>query len=319
MRAHFGFVLCWLGACAAPPPDVAPSRDLKQADVAVKQEAPAAPAAWEAPPITAAPEGPLGDAIRRGLELFTQTNKLLPAYATGNMACSSCHLKEGRQLGAAALVGVAGRFPKYMERTGAVITLQDRVNYCFTRSLAGNRLPVDSKEMTELIAYLGFLSDGAPPHGKVPGVDIPVLKGFTGDKARGEKLYTEKGCVACHQAEGGGVVGAFPALWGPGAYSVGASMTREERAASFIQQFMPQTAPGSLSPQEAFDLSAFINSHPRPDSPGKEKDWPNGGAPYDVPYATQGHEAYNPAPVLARNTPDRAVVPPPVSVLGGAK
>ena len=77
---------------------------------------------------------------------------------------------------------------------------------------------------------------------------------------------------------------------------------REERAASFIQQFMPQTAPGSLTTQEAYDLSAFINSHPRPDSPMKEKDWPNGGAPKDVPYATQGREAYNPPPLLERTT-----------------
>ena len=54
---------------------------------------------------------------------------------------------------------------------------------------------------------------------------------------------------------------------------------------------MPQTAPGSLTAQEAFDLSAFINAQPRPDSPGKEDDWPMGGAPADVPYDTKGHEA----------------------------
>ena len=62
-------------------------------------------------------------------------------------------------------------------------------------------------------------------------------------------------------------------------------MTREERAASFIHQFMPKTAPGTLTEQQAFDLSAYINSHPRPLSPGQELDWPRGGAPADVPYA----------------------------------
>ena len=30
---------------------------------------------------------------------------------------------------------------------------------------------------------------------------------------------------------------------------------------------MPQTQPGTLTAQEAFDLAAFINSHPRPDTP----------------------------------------------------
>ena len=293
-----------LAACSAPPPPLPP-------------EAPPQPlaAAWEAPPIEAVPDGPIGDAVKSGRELFLKTNVLLPDYAPGNLTCGNCHLKEGRQLGAAALVGVADRFPKYMDRTGAVITLQDRVNYCFTRSLAGNRLPVDSKEMTEIIAYLSFLSEGAPAHGKVDGVDIPKREG-AGDATRGEKLYTDKGCITCHQAEGGGVRGAFPALWGPDSYSIGASMAREERAASFIQQFMPQTAPGSLTLAEAFDLSAYINSHGRPDSPMKEKDWPTGGAPADVPYDTAGHAAFKPPPVLERKSHETAVVPPPASVVG---
>ena len=104
-------------------------------------------------------------------------------------------------------------------------------------------------------------------------------------------------CTACHGADGQGVA-AFPALWGPKSFSIGASMARLERAASFIQHNMPLGQGGTLSWQEAFDLSAYINSHPRPDSPGKEGDWPLGGAPADVPYATKGHDAFNPPPSL---------------------
>jgi thiosulfate dehydrogenase len=91
-------------------------------------------------------------------------------------------------------------------------------------------------------------------------------------------------------------------------------MAREERAASFIMHNMPQTKPGTLTAQEAFDLAAFINSHPRPDSPGKELDWPMGGAPKDVPYKTNGHEAYRPpATLVTRANPQGALVPnPPV-------
>lgn len=269
---------------------------------------------YTAPPLEAAPEGPLGDSIRRGYELFTKTDQLLPEYVPGNQSCNSCHLEGGRKLGAAALLGVQGRFPKYMKRTGAVIALHDRVNYCFTRSLAGSRIPVESQEMTDILAYLAFLSEGAPAHGKVPGIDIPVREG-KGDAAIGEKLYTEKGCVACHGPEGAGLEGQFPALWGKDSYSIGASMAREERAASFIQQFMPKTTPGSLTIEEAFHLSAFINSHPRPDSPKKENDWPTGGADYDVPYATFEHEAFKPpASLLERPKPELAVVPPPPSI-----
>ena len=49
-------------------------------------------------------------------------------------------------------------------------------------------------------------------------------------------------------------------------------------------------------------------------------DWPSGGAPKDVPYATNGHEPHRPpASLLARRTPERAIVPTPPAVDGSAK
>ncbi|MBU6367684.1 MAG: c-type cytochrome, partial [Gemmatimonadetes bacterium] len=187
------------------------------------------------------------------------------------------------------------------------------VNYCFTRSLAGNALPVQSREMVDILAYLAFISDGVPVGTKIAGHDglVGMQDTLAGDIARGEAVY-KRDCVACHQADGQGVPKAFPPLWGPRSYSIGASMAREERAASFIWHNMPQVQPGKLTPQEAFDVAAYINSHPRPDSPGKEKDWPMGGAPKDVPYATQGHQAHRPPPsLLPRATPAHALVPNP--------
>jgi thiosulfate dehydrogenase len=89
-------------------------------------------------------------------------------------------------------------------------------------------------------------------------------------------------------------------------------MSRVERAASFIFHNMPQTAPGTLSAQEAFDLAAYINGKPRPDSPAKELDWPSGGNPADVPYDLRsGHRGFNPPSLLPRATPRDAVVPVP--------
>jgi thiosulfate dehydrogenase len=97
-------------------------------------------------------------------------------------------------------------------------------------------------------------------------------------------------------------------------------MAREERAASFIWHNMPLTAPGTLTEQQAFDVSAYINSMPRPDSPGKEQDWPAGGTPDDVPYNTGDHTAYRPpAHLIARPDPERAIVPQPVPVARAAR
>ena len=271
-------------------------------------------AAWK--PLTEAdiPNDSMGASIKRGLYLLRFTPESLPAYATSNLRCTSCHQNDGLKLEAAPLTGSHARFPKYMPRSGTVIALADRVNYCFTRSLAGNAIPVESREMTDILAYLAFISKDVPVGVKIAGADgiISMKDTLVGDVARGEALYTAKTCVTCHGADGAGN-GPIPALWGPKSYSVGASMTRLERAASFIMHNMPQTAPGTLTAQEAFDLSAYINSHPRPDSPGKENDWPMGGAPADVPYDTPGHKAFNPPPLLPRANPRGALVPnPPV-------
>jgi thiosulfate dehydrogenase len=136
-------------------------------------------------------------------------------------------------------------------------------------------------------------------------------KEMEGDPARGKALYVEKTCSTCHGADGEGM-GPLPPVWGPKSYSIGASMARIERAAAFIYRNMPQVNPGSLTEQEAWDLAAYINGQPRPDSPAKEMDWPVGGNPKDVPYDLKsGHKAYKPPPLLPRATPERTVVPVP--------
>lgn len=260
------------------------------------------------------PRDSLGASIRRGYALLVHTTDSLPAYAPGNIRCASCHLDAGRRPDAAALIGVAARFPKYMDRTGAVISLPDRINYCFTRSMAGTKLPTDSREMTDIVAYLAFLSRAVPLGAEVEGTGMPKMTPLTGDATRGAALYATT-CAPCHRADGQGLAPAVPALWGPKSYSIGASMAREERAASFIRHFMPQSNPGSLTDQQAYDVAAYINGQPRPDSPGKEQDWPHGGAPADVPYATAGHAPHRPpATLVPRANAAGALVPPPASV-----
>ncbi len=269
-------------------------------------------AGWTPPSLDSIPGDSMGNSIRRGLHLLRHTRDSLPRFATSSLNCTSCHLEDGLRIEAAPLTGAFARYPKYMSRAGAVIPLADRVNYCMTRSLAGNRLPVESREMQDILSYLSYISTGVPIGAHIAGtkgiLDAPDT--LAGDPARGGTLFAAK-CTVCHGADGQGVA-AFPALWGPKSFSIGASMARLERAASFIQHNMPFGQGGTLSWQDAFDLSAYVNSHPRPDSPGKEGDWPLGGAPADVPYATQGHEAFNPPPSLVpRKNPALALVPAP--------
>jgi thiosulfate dehydrogenase len=263
---------------------------------------------------SAIPTGPMGASIRRGLALLEHTTDSLPAYAGGNLRCTSCHLDKGMRPNAAPLVGVYARFPKYMDRSGAVIPIEDRVNYCFTRSLAGRALPSRSREMVDIVAYLAFISRGLPAGGKVHGEGMPKMASLAGDTTRGRELFAST-CARCHGPDGGGIA-VVPALWGAKSYSVGASMARVERAASFVRHNMPFDRPGSLTDQQAFDVAAYIDSHVRPDSPGKELDWPNGGAPADVPYATKDHVPTSATPVLARRNTEGALVPAPAAARG---
>ncbi|HVX41769.1 MAG TPA: c-type cytochrome [Gemmatimonadaceae bacterium] len=283
------------------------------------------PATWQPPDTTRIPNDSLGASIRRGLALVMHTADSLPQYATGRLQCTNCHINGGRNVDAAPFAGSHARFPKYMDRTGAVIALADRVNYCFTRSLGGNRLPVDSREMEDILAYIAWLSDGVPMgEGKtLPGSEglHAMPASLTGDSARGALVFAAK-CVACHQADGQGnpaIPPGVPPLWGPRSFSVGASMARRGKAASFIWHNMPYGAGKTLSPQDAFDVAAFVDSKPRLDSPGKGNDWPAGGTPSDVPYATAGHAAYLPPPLLPRANTAGALVPAPAPVARGPR
>jgi thiosulfate dehydrogenase len=310
-----GFLITALVACA--PRD---ARDDKATPDSVTAPAEVAandltmPETWTPPPVDSTPDDPFETAVLRGLALLTHTRDSLPRYVGANLSCTSCHLEAGRRTNAAPLTGVFARYPRFIERAAAVVPIEDRVNYCFTRSLSGSRLPNDSREMQDMVAYLSHISRGVPVGGRVAAEGMPKMPPLTGDSTRGLAIFTAD-CARCHGADGAGV-GPAPALWGPKSFSIGASMARQERAASFIRHNMPFDRPGTLTDQQAYDIAAYMVSMPRPDLPGKERDWPDGGAPSDVPYDTKGHEAARPPKLLPRaGDPRAAIVDAPASVL----
>jgi thiosulfate dehydrogenase len=222
-------------------------------------------------------------------------------------------LDNGRKLGAVPLYGSYGRYPQYIERAGGVVSIENRVNFCFTRSLAGYRVPENSSEMRDIVAYLAFLSRGIPAGADPAGMRIPPIPEGKGDSSRGVEVFAAS-CARCHGADAKGTLIA-PPLWGERSFSIGASMAREERAASFIRHNMPLDRPGALTDAQAWDVAAYITSLPRTDLPGKELDYPNGKAPRDTPYRTKS--GFTPAKtvvVYPRSRPDAALVPLSASV-----
>lgn len=222
-------------------------------------------------------------AVRRGRALLANTRDSLPNNVGNKLRCVSCHIGDGLEPNKMPYVGVYARFPQYRARSAVVEIIEDRINDCFERSMNGRALARDSRAMRDIVAYLAFLSYGIPVGAQVEGQGIPRLDPLPGDTVRGKEVFAR--CAVCHGPDGQGT-NVAPPLWGPHSYNIGAGMARVRTAAAFIHVAMPFDKPGSLTPQQAFDVATYINTRPRPDLEGKEADWPNGDPPPDVAYPT---------------------------------
>jgi thiosulfate dehydrogenase len=225
------------------------------------------------------PEGPVGDAIKRGRNIFTDTPKYAPQYSGNSMACAQCHLDAGRRENAAPMWAAYVQYPKFRTKNMKINTLEERIAGCFNYSinaqdsLAGKAPPPGDDVYKELMTYFYWLADGAPTGEDMRGGGFLKLKEtkLSYDYNRGAKVY-EQNCALCHGADGQGRKEPngkvrFPPLWGPEAYNWGAGMARVDNAAGFIKANMPLSKPYSLSDQDAWDVAAYIDSHERPKDP----------------------------------------------------
>jgi thiosulfate dehydrogenase len=254
-----------------------------------------APVRFDPPRDTAIPDDAAGDQIRLGKRLLSETNRLLPSYVGDGMNCTSCHLGEGKVALASPFVGTSVNYPRQNPRAGRVVSLEDRINGCFLRSMNGKPLPVESPEMKAMVAYFNWLSSGLPDKANVLGKGVGRIDdSLVPDSTHGKEIYREK-CEECHGANGVGIRDVrgefvFPPLWGDQSFNVGAGMARTYTAAAFVMHNMPVgygvNAPlgqgGALSDQDAVDVAEYFTHQPRPDFPAKVKDWPNGGKPKDA-------------------------------------
>lgn len=245
-----------------------------------------------APPMTAPaestiPAGPKGNAIREGKLLLTETHQRLPKNVGNGLNCTSCHLAGGTTAHASPWIGIWGVFPEYRSRSGKVISLTERVNDCFTRSMNGKPLAYDSVEMNNILSYMQWLSTGVPTGTAAKGRGFgPLDQTLKADAGHGKEVFAAK-CASCHGAAGAGVKNpaggyALPPVWGKDSFNDGAGMARTFTAAAFVKHNMPLGQGGSLTDQEALDVAEFFTHQPRPVYRFKGKDWPKGDKPKDA-------------------------------------
>lgn len=235
------------------------------------------------------PPGAAGDAIRLGRELAAHTFERLPTHVGSDLHCTSCHLAGGTTPDAGPWVGVTSCYPEFRARAAREVTIEERIDECFERSLNGSPLPRSSPEMKGLVAYMTWLSAGVPRGAEVVGRGFKRLERTPNvDPDSGKHSYAAR-CATCHGMDGSGrrnpdASYAVPPLWGPRSFNIGAGMARLDTAAAFVHQNMPLGQPEKPTSCESYDIAAYFIEQARPEFAGKSADWPRGGKPPDARY-----------------------------------
>ncbi|AFS53205.1 c-type cytochrome [Leptospirillum ferriphilum] len=224
------------------------------------------------------PPGPLGDLVRKGEKIFTQTGTYAPRYTGNSLTCVSCHLDAGRKPYAAPMWAAYVHYPRFDEKKNALIQLNDRIRACFRNSLHGTPPPANGETVRALNAYIFWLAKGAPVglplKGQgfrtiaMPKQDSPLFRGphilRMPDTLKGMTLYQNR-CASCHGMNGQGNRSfGGPPVWGARSYPVESGFHSVRVLAEFLKMNMPPGDSNRLTDQESWDIAAYVASQPRP-------------------------------------------------------
>lgn len=254
---------------------------------------------WKPADINLIKDATLKQEVEYGKDLIAHTAKYLGPNGsvkqiTNGMNCNNCHLDAGTKPWGNNYGSVKSMYPKMRARSGQVENLYKRVNDCLERSLNGQPLNEDDKEMKAMIAYIEYIGSNLPKGKEANASGIYDLEYLdrAADPVKGKELYDVK-CASCHQVNGEGILAAdkieyaYPPLWGNNSYNSGAGLFRISRFAGYIKYNMPLGATyesPQLSDEESWDIAAYVENQPRP-SKDLSKDWPDiSKKPVDHPF-----------------------------------
>lgn len=217
-----------------------------QPDMSVELQAqPMAPLDFTPRALTTLPKDDFGDKVRRGYELFVNTQQLKGRYVGNQLNCANCHLGNGAKAWSAPLWAAYLAYPSLRAKDNRVDTFAERIQGCFNYSMNGKAPALDSPEVVALSAYSywllmgGLLDKAGKPDAAVPeltdqqlqlggngqsfSLPAPIAqqvdrqnmpgRGFASIPAppsppspdRGRQVYSQH-CVICHGTNGKGTV-----------------------------------------------------------------------------------------------------------------
>lgn len=281
----FALLTPLLTACPSSSQEDSQSTLKESSTTVAQQSAPNndSPSYWNPP--ESYPTDPVrAQRVKYGEQLVAKTHTYLSPSAAdpelrlaGNhLACKNCHLENGKAPHAMGFIGIDHRYPTYYAPLNREVTLSERIEACFQRSLNGKTLPVKEQEaLTDYLVWLGeAIPEGVPlplPEAGLPELNIDNATA-KGDPNAGQPLY-DYHCAACHGKTGLGLAAdandlakgyTFPPMWGPDSHSKRSSMADTLTAARYIHKNMPLGRPLLTTPQ-ALDITAYINAQERPE------------------------------------------------------
>lgn len=255
---------------------------------------------WSAPDPAYILQSPNKDLIQYGRQLISSTSdffgpKGIVKPMSNGMNCQNCHLNAGTKPWGNNYSAVLANYPKFRARSGTEENIMKRINDCFQRSLNGDSLELNSREMKAMVSYIQWVGQAVPKQVVPKGSGLAKLKPLDrpADPQKGNIIYQLK-CQTCHGSDGSGLPRPdfkgqyYPPLWGDHSYNEAAGLFRLSSFAGYVKANMPFGANfdnPQLTDEEAWDVAAFINSQPRPKHKFLDVDWPVvSKKPYDHPF-----------------------------------
>ena len=125
--------------------------------------------------------------VDRGAELFNEHRE------AEEYSCSNCHGEDGEDLDVARIA----QYPVFNPNLGGLVTLQERVNYCWEIHMDRFPLSAGDKQLVALETFVRHRAKGEPVNVQIDGEMAPLI-------AKGKALYETRfgqldmACHHCH-------------------------------------------------------------------------------------------------------------------------